>query len=255
MTSVPDSTPALRLVPWTPLATAFGVGLVGAGGLLHFGLIPIASVLAVLAVLVAGTTLVGLYRRQSSLGWANGLTLARLVGVSWTAALSLTWLMTPPPSRTGVALLVVVVVVCLILDGLDGRVARVRGEVDEFGARFDMETDAALIMLLCIAVAAQGSVGWWVLVIGLARYGYWLCSLRVSALKLPVAPSLLRRTVAVGQSVAMLICLILGVSAIAPGWLPSAVTGIALTGLAWSFVSVTVHQLRAAHSSAGANPP
>ena len=110
-----------------------------------------------------------------------------------------------------------------------------------------------MIMVLCLAVALQGGVGWWVVVIGLARYAYWLASLHVPALNLPVAPSLLRKVVAVGQSAALLICLAMGLWA-CPGWLPSAIAGVALAGLIWSFVSVTVWQLRAARSADPARP-
>ena len=54
--------------------------------------------------------------------------------------------------------------VALVLDGVDGRVARRTGTVSAFGARFDMEVDAFLILVLSVCVAAQ--VGWWVLAIG-----------------------------------------------------------------------------------------
>ena len=64
---------------------------------------------------------------------------------------------------------------CLTLDGVDGRVARARGEATAFGARFDMETDAAMLAVLSVAVAALGIAGWWVLAIGAMRYGYVAC--------------------------------------------------------------------------------
>jgi phosphatidylglycerophosphate synthase len=198
-----------------------------------------------LAVVVIGCVLIALRRRQSRLGWANGFTLARLVGTAWIAALVWAWLV-QAPSAAAAVVLIVIAICCLALDGVDGAVARARGEASDFGARFDMETDAAMIMVLCVAVALQGSVGWWVLAIGLARYVYWLGSLRLAALSVPVAPSILRKIVAVSQSVALLICLALGAAGVGPSWLPPMIAGIALSGLAWSFVSVTVHQLRAA---------
>ena len=250
MTSAAQPSPAHREVPWAPLLVAVGATLVGAGGLLIAGLIAFWSVLAALAVVLIGSALIAVHRRRARLGWANGVTLARLVGVSWIAAITATWL-SAPPSRAGIAgpaviALVVIAVVCLALDGVDGKVARARGEADEFGARFDMETDAAMIVLLCVAVAVQGSVGWWVLAIGLARYAYWLCSLRVDALNRPVAPSFLRKAIAVAQSVALVVCLTLGATGFGPDWLPSLIAAVALAGLGWSFASVTVWQLRAA---------
>ena len=58
--------------------------------------------------------------------------------------------------------------VALVLDWVDGQVARRTGTVTAFGARFDMEVDAFLILVLSVYVA--GSFGPWVLAIGLARY-------------------------------------------------------------------------------------
>ena len=245
MTSTAEPAPGRREVPWVALMMAVGAALVGAGGLLIAGLVTIWSVLAALAVVLIGSALIATHRRDSRLGWANGFTLARLVGTSWIAAITGTWL-SAPPSAPGIAAVIMVAVVCLALDGVDGKVARARGEASDFGARFDLETDAAMIMILCVAVAAQGSVGWWVLAIGLARYVYWVFSLRLAALNLPVAPSVLRKFVAVAQSVVLLLCLALGATEVGPRWLPSLLAAVALCGLAWSFVSVTIYQLRAA---------
>jgi len=66
-----------------------------------------------------------------------------------------------------VGMLVTVVAVALVLDAVDGWVAR-RTRSTAFGAAFDMEVDAFLILVL--SVDAAGTVGWWVLLIGLARY-------------------------------------------------------------------------------------
>ena len=45
--------------------------------------------------------------------------------------------------------------VALVLDAVDGRVARRTGTVHPLGARFDMETDAFLILVLSVHVAAR----------------------------------------------------------------------------------------------------
>ena len=62
----------------------------------------------------------------------------------------------------------------LVLDAVDGRVARATGTTSRLGACFDMEVDAVLILLLSVYVA--GSVGPWVLVAGVARYALWLAA-------------------------------------------------------------------------------
>jgi phosphatidylglycerophosphate synthase len=66
--------------------------------------------------------------------------------------------------------LAVVVVGLLIFDGVDGYVARVRGEASAFGAAFDMETDAVGVMILSLLAWRAGVAGSWVLVAGLWRY-------------------------------------------------------------------------------------
>src|SRR6478736_1402070 len=71
---------------------------------------------------------------------------------------------------TGV--LVALASVALVLDAVDGRVARRTGTVHPLGARFDMETDAFLILVLSVAVTRD--LGWWVLVVLAARWAPWL---------------------------------------------------------------------------------
>jgi phosphatidylglycerophosphate synthase len=63
-----------------------------------------------------------------------------------------------------------VVVLLLVLDGVDGKVARTRGEVSAFGAALDMETDALGVMVLSLLLWPE--VGAWVLVAGLWRYAF-----------------------------------------------------------------------------------
>ncbi len=65
--------------------------------------------------------------------------------------------------------IVVLSAVALVLDGFDGYVARRTRTASELGARFDMEVDAVLILVLSIDVSR--AFGAWVLAIGLARYG------------------------------------------------------------------------------------
>ena len=110
---------------------------------------------------------IGLRRRGADrFGAANAVTATRsmlvglvtaLVAASFTAA-------------TSTPLLVSIVACALLLDGVDGYVARRTGSVSELGARFDMEVDAFLLLVLCAYDARF--VGWWVLSIGLMRYAF-----------------------------------------------------------------------------------
>jgi phosphatidylglycerophosphate synthase len=70
--------------------------------------------------------------------------------------------------RPAVALLTAVAAVALVLDGVDGWVARRTGTATPFGARFDMEVDAFLVLALSVHVARE--LGAWALLIGSARY-------------------------------------------------------------------------------------
>ncbi len=68
------------------------------------------------------------------------------------------------------ALLVALVVPALALDAIDGWVARRTRTTSELGARFDMEVDAFLLLVLSVYVAA--GMGAWVLAIGGMRYAF-----------------------------------------------------------------------------------
>ena len=101
---------------------------------------------------------------------------------------------------------------CLTLDGVDGRVARARREATPFGARFDVETDAAMLVVLSVAVAALGIAGWWVVAIGTMRYGYVATSLVVPALRTPLPYRYSAKVVAVAQAVALIAALVFGLA-------------------------------------------
>jgi phosphatidylglycerophosphate synthase len=102
-----------------------------------------------------------------ALGPADLVTLARAALACGVAAL------VAESFVTGVAVgqvLVPLTAVALALDFVDGRVARLTGTASAFGARLDGEADAFLILVLSVDVA--GSVGGWVLSVGLVRYVY-----------------------------------------------------------------------------------
>lgn len=69
-----------------------------------------------------------------------------------------------------IPLLLGLVVPALALDAVDGWVARRTGSASELGARFDMEVDAFLLLVLSAYVARE--LGPWVLAIGLMRYAF-----------------------------------------------------------------------------------
>lgn len=70
---------------------------------------------------------------------------------------------------------VVALVVAFALDAVDGVLARRSSKASEFGAAFDMETDAVLVLAIGFLLWQRNGVTSWVLIPGALRYGYVLC--------------------------------------------------------------------------------
>ena len=178
---------------------------------------------------VAGAFLIWLWLRHqpaATFGAANSVTLARaalavlliaLLGTALTPALG--WLVV----GLGTA--------AVALDGVDGALARRRNEASSFGARFDMETDALLILVLAALVWQHGKAGPWILAAGLMRYLFVAASWALPWLGASLPPSRRRQAVCVIQIVSLL-------GALAPLVVPPWSAALALAGLAalvWSF--------------------
>lgn len=58
------------------------------------------------------------------------------------------------------------------LDGLDGYLARKFNQKSEFGAYFDMETDAFYVCIFTIILFEKDFAGYWILIPGFLRYFY-----------------------------------------------------------------------------------
>ncbi len=99
-----------------------------------------------------------------ALGPADRVTLVRATLVGAVAALMADAFVRP----TAIPALVTLSVVALVLDAVDGWVARRTGTVSPLGAHFDGEVDALLILVLSVYVS--NLIGPWVLAIGAARY-------------------------------------------------------------------------------------
>lgn len=87
------------------------------------------------------------------------------------------------------------VVVSVVLDGVDGRVARHDDEASEAGGRFDIGVDSALAAVLALGVVPE--VGWWVLVIGALPYLFGLAGRLLPALRRPLPPRYSRKVIGV----------------------------------------------------------
>ena len=159
------------------------------------------------------------------LGAANQVTLGRATLVGGVAALAADTVRGPVP----VAALVVLATVALLLDGVDGQVARRTGTETPLGARFDMEIDAVLILVLSVVVA--GSLGAWVLAIGVLRYAFVAAAWALPWLRGSLSPEFSRKAVAAGQGIA----LVVAASGVLPDLLTVALVASALASLLWSF--------------------
>ncbi|MBA3780825.1 MAG: CDP-alcohol phosphatidyltransferase family protein [Nocardioides sp.] len=177
------------------------VGLLALLGTLSatVGLSTVGWAVGALSGAVLSATLGAALVRHSAqgIGPAGRVTLVRAGIACAVAALTADSVLRPAPVTTLVAL----TVVALLLDVVDGCVARRTGTVTELGARFDMEVDAFLIAVLSVYVAP--AVGVWVLAIGAMRYLYVAAGWALSWLRRPTPPRYWAKVVAAVQGVVL----------------------------------------------------
>ena len=130
--------------------------------------------------------------------------------------------------------LVAIAAPTLLLDAVDGAVARRTGTASEAGARFDMELDAGVVLVLSVGAAL--TLGPWVLVIGALRYVYAITGRLAPWLETTLPRSQFRRVVAGIQGAALTVAMTPPVSE--P--LATAVVGAALALLLVSFAGQAV---------------
>lgn len=95
----------------------------------------------------------------------------------------------------------------LALDGLDGWAARRSGLASRFGARFDMEVDVALALVLAVLIWQGGKLGSWVLLLGAPRHLFLAAGLAAPALRAPLPPALWRKAGCAAQIGALILVL------------------------------------------------
>ncbi len=165
------------------------------------------------------------YYRADGLRPADWVTLARATLAVGVAVLVANSFGGPAP----VALLVSLATFALVLDAVDGWVARRTRTAARLGAQFDAEVDAFLILTLSIYVAR--SAGAWVLAIGAARYAFLAAGWALPWMRESLPPRYWRKFVAATQGIVLTVA--------AAGILSPAVTEgalvVALVLLAESF--------------------
>ena len=177
---------------------------------------------------LTGTLVRAVWRSgRTRLGPADAVTLARAVLIGGLTALVADTLAGSAP--VPLPLMVALTSVALALDAVDGRVARRTGTVTAAGARFDMEVDAFLLLVL--SVYDVRLLGGWVLLIGSARYLFvaagwvwpWLCG--------PTPPRFWGKVVAAVQGVVLTVAM----AELLPGPVVALATVAALSLLVESF--------------------
>lgn len=98
-------------------------------------------------------------------GYANWVTFMRLSGlvVLFTLSGSLSY-----------GQIAFMLLILILLDGIDGFLARRFHHVTSFGAVFDMETDAVYVCLASILLFEKGLAGGWILLVGFMRYFFFV---------------------------------------------------------------------------------
>jgi phosphatidylglycerophosphate synthase len=181
--------------------------------------------------LSCGVVTNALVARGAARGGADGfgpadlVTLTRAILACGVAALVTDSFLQPSAVRTLVALSVA----ALLLDAVDGWVARRTRTASMFGARFDGEIDAFLILVLSVYVASFA--GAWVLAIGAMRYAFGLAGWWSLWLRRQLPPRYWRKVVAAIQG----IVLTSAAAHVMPRSLTTVTLAVALALLAESF--------------------
>ena len=192
-------------VGWT---TSIAVVALGATALAVRTFMPVSIwyPVKVVAVFSAGMLLainwVATHHPFERFGPANQVTTARAALVALVASL-----IGEPVMCAAAMFAAAVSLLVILLDGLDGQLARRTGIASAFGARFDMETDAALILVLAVLAWQNGKAEAWVLLSGLLRYLFIAAGWCWSWMRKPLPSSLRGKVICVGQVVVLAVVL------------------------------------------------
>ncbi len=187
----------LAVLAWLVAPVAgFGIWPIGA----TFGLYVVVATIAVARI--------GAHHPHRRFGAANAVTLVRVIISSLFAGFALQTILSQAAPTPGIGWFFFgAASFAFLLDGIDGPLARREGLASAFGSRFDMETDALLILLLSIFAYCLGKAGLWVLISGLLRYIYVAAGWAWPIFATLLPPSPRRKTIAALQGGALVLLL------------------------------------------------
>ncbi len=144
----------------------------------------------------------------------RGLIIAVLAGFAWNT-----------PATQNVEWIVCILAICaLVLDGLDGAVARRSGITSGLGARLDCELDGLLTLILSFGVYLSGRVDAFILLAGAMHYAFFAARLLKLVPVVELPSSFRRQTAGVVSSFLLVLCC-------APSMGASVDTALALTAV------------------------
>jgi phosphatidylglycerophosphate synthase len=194
VSQIPAKKTALAVSTQLYVVLALGGLLVLAVSIAMVGPEPAGLIFSLSGYLLGALLALALFRRgypHPTLGLGNLTTLTRLAMVSS--------LLAPVFGVANAWVIVAVAILALILDGVDGNLARREQRVSDFGARLDMEVDSAISVVLALNVMALGVMGPEVLLLALPRYIFVLATKPLPWLGAELPESLARKVVCVIQ--------------------------------------------------------
>ena len=187
---------------------------------------PIVAAAFFAVLFTAVVTVAGAHHPHTRFGPANSVTTIRAIVAALTAGL--VGQDASPPVLWAV---IGITALMVVLDGVDGWLARRTRMASVFGARLDMETDAAFILILSVLVWQHGKAGAWVLGCGLMRYAFVAAGWLMPWLARPLRATRRGRIVAISQ----LIGLAMAFAPIVPQPASAVIAAVTFVALAWSF--------------------
>ncbi len=102
--------------------------------------------------------------------------------------------------------LLIIFTISIILDAIDGFLARFLNQVSKFGEKFDLEIDTFLLFLLCLSLYKNIDIGLYVFLIPLYRYAFFILQFRFKWLQHSLPESFRRKLICSTVTILLIFC-------------------------------------------------